>query len=110
MCYGAELGCFRDEGPFNYLDMLPSPPDEIGTEFFLFTRYIISTPQTIQYSKCCCQVQNFDYRRNDETPQMLEYLNATSISASNFNVSLPTKIIIHGFGSSCHKIWPREMR
>ena len=39
VCYG-ELGCFRDEGPFNYLDMLPSPPAEIGTEFFLFTRYI----------------------------------------------------------------------
>ena len=41
---------------------------------------------------------------------MLDYLNVTSISASNFNVSLPTKVIIHGFGSSCHKIWPREMR
>lgn len=37
VCYG-ELGCFRDEGPFNYLDMLPSPPEEIGTVFYLYTR------------------------------------------------------------------------
>ena len=85
VCYG-ELGCFRDEGPFNYLDMLPSPPDEIGTVFYLFTR------------------------KNKETPQYLDYLNATTITSSNFNVSLPTKFIIHGFGSSCTKIWPREMR
>ena len=49
-------------------------------------------------------------RRNDETPQLLDYLNTSSISTSNFNVSLPSKIIIHGFGSSCKKIWPREMR
>ena len=41
---------------------------------------------------------------------MLDYLNVTSITSSNFNVSNPTKIIIHGFGSSCTKIWPREMR
>ena len=49
-------------------------------------------------------------RRNDESPQMLDYLNTTSITSSHFNVSLATKIIIHGFGSSCKKIWPREMR
>ena len=57
-CYG-DLGCFRDEvrlllfaslsppvqtssqifqGPFNYLDMLPSPPEEIGTVFLLYTQ------------------------------------------------------------------------
>ena len=41
---------------------------------------------------------------------MLDYLNTTSITSSHFNVSLATKIIIHGFGSSCRKIWPREMR
>ena len=41
---------------------------------------------------------------------MLDYLNVTSITSSHFNVSNPTKIIIHGFGSSCTKIWPREMR
>ena len=66
--------------------MLPSPPEEIGTVFYLYTR------------------------SNNEQAQMLDYLNVTSITSSNFNVSNPTKIIIHGFGSSCTKIWPREMR
>jgi len=85
VCYG-DLGCFRDEGPFNYLDMLPSPPEEIRTVFYLYTL------------------------KNKEIPQVLEYNNITTVSQSNFNASAPTKIIIHGFGSSCNKIWPREMR
>ena len=41
---------------------------------------------------------------------MLEYNNISSVLESHFNVSLPTKFIIHGFGSSCSKVWPREMR
>lgn len=85
VCYG-DLGCFRDEGPFNYLDMLPSPPEEIRTVFYLYTG------------------------KNKELPQILEYNNITTVSESHFNASSPTKIIIHGFGSSCDKIWPREMR
>jgi len=85
VCYG-DLGCFRDEGPFNYLDMLPSPPEEIGTMFYLYTM------------------------KNKELPQILEYNNITSVTTSHFNASSPTKVIIHGFGSSCDKIWPREMR
>jgi len=85
VCYG-DLGCFRDEGPFNYLDMLPSPPEEIRTVFYLYTK------------------------NNKEIPQVLEYNNITTVAESHFNASSPTKIIIHGFGSSCDKIWPREMR
>ena len=30
VCYG-DVGCFRDDGPFDYLDMLPSTPEEVGT-------------------------------------------------------------------------------
>ena len=30
-CYGKLLGCFYDEGPFDYLDMLPSPPELVST-------------------------------------------------------------------------------
>ena len=37
VCY-ADVGCFRDEGPFDYLDMLPSPPEEVGTKILLYTR------------------------------------------------------------------------
>ena len=31
VCY-ADVGCFRDDGPFNYLDMLPSPPEEVSSK------------------------------------------------------------------------------
>ena len=85
VCYG-DLGCFRDEGPFDYLDMLPSPPEEIGTKLFLYTQ------------------------ENREIAQMLQYNNLTSLKESNFNATLPLKVIIHGFGSGCNRVWTREMR
>ena len=37
VCY-SDVGCFWDDGPFDYLDMLPSNPDEVGTTMQLFTR------------------------------------------------------------------------
>lgn len=85
VCYN-ELGCFRDEGPFNYLDLLPSPPEEINTRFFLYTA------------------------RNRDSPHMLLYNNASTVVTSPYNASLPTKVMIHGFGSSCQRIWAKEMR
>lgn len=36
ICYG-ELGCFEDSGPFGYLDMLPSSPEEIDTQFYFYS-------------------------------------------------------------------------
>ena len=83
--YG-DLGCFWDEGPFDYLDMLPSHPKEINTAMMLFTR------------------------QNLEKAQFIEYNNITSVQESNYNATLDTKIIIHGFGSSCNRVWAREMR
>lgn len=35
VCY-KDLGCFRDEGPFDYLDMLPSPPEEVGFVYIFY--------------------------------------------------------------------------
>ena len=32
------------------------------------------------------------------------------LDISRFNGSLPTKVIIHGFGSSCNRVWAHEMR
>ena len=29
VCYN-ELGCFRDSEPFDYLDVLPSPPEKVS--------------------------------------------------------------------------------
>ena len=37
VCY-SDVGCFFDDGPFDYLDMLPSDPVEVGTTMQLFTR------------------------------------------------------------------------
>lgn len=36
VCYG-DLGCFEDSGPFGYIDMLPSSPEEIDTKFYVFS-------------------------------------------------------------------------
>ena len=33
-----------------------------------------------------------------------------SVVESHFNTSRETKFIIHGFGSSCSRVWPKEMR
>lgn len=30
VCY-EDVGCFEDTGPFSYLEMLPSPPKDVGT-------------------------------------------------------------------------------
>ena len=42
--------------------------------------------------------------------QLLDHKNVTSISSSFFNASSPTKVIIHGFASSCNNVWVRKMR
>ena len=85
VCYKA-VGCFRDEGPFDYLDLLPADPDEINTRFYLYTPY------------------------NRDISHPIAYDNATSIMTSSFNASQPSKVMIHGFGSSCHRVWAKEMR
>ena len=66
--------------------MLPSHPEEINTAMMLFTR------------------QNF------EKAQFIEYNNISSVQESHYNATLDTKIIIHGSGSSCNRVWAREMR
>ncbi|XP_069173439.1 uncharacterized protein [Procambarus clarkii] len=85
VCY-PDLGCFRDEGPFDYLDMLPSPPEEINTRFLLYTR------------------------ERGEREKVIKPHNISTIVNSHFNISRPTKLLIHGFGSSCNSVWIREMR
>ena len=35
-CYG-DLGCFEESGPYAYLEMLPSPPEDINTKFFVYS-------------------------------------------------------------------------
>ncbi|KAJ9592615.1 hypothetical protein L9F63_015716, partial [Diploptera punctata] len=90
ICY-PEVGCFQDSGPFSYLDMLPSPPEEVSTKFFLFSG-----------------------RGRASTPLMdVPFTNMSIIwpwARKAFNVSAPTKVIVHGFGGSCGHVWVYEMR
>jgi len=85
VCY-PEVGCFHDAGPFGYLDMLPSPPEEVGTKFYMFSR-------------------------NSRGDAPIMEVAATNVSSAwSMNASLPTKVIVHGFGSSCSHVWVYEMR
>ncbi|OWR50707.1 hypothetical protein KGM_207581 [Danaus plexippus plexippus] len=90
VCYG-EFGCFEDAGPFAYLETLPSPPQEVGTHFLLYS--------TIS--------------RGD---QPLIAVSAGNMSAAwnwaarAFDTSRPTRVIVHGFGSNCDNVWVYEMR
>ncbi|CAL4059422.1 unnamed protein product, partial [Meganyctiphanes norvegica] len=85
VCY-KDLGCFKDEGPFDLMDMLPSKPEEVNTVFLLYTR------------------------ENKDREHYIMYQNISTILNSNFDPNRPTKVIVHGFGSSCFRVWVREMR
>ena len=53
-------------------------------------------------------------RRNRKVPDIIPYNNIKNISGiiplTKFNITAPLKVIIHGFGSSCQRVWPSEMR
>ncbi|XP_076345892.1 pancreatic triacylglycerol lipase-like [Tachypleus tridentatus] len=85
VCYTQYNWCFRDEGPFDYLDTLPESPQAIGTQFYLFTR------------------------KNPHHGDLLHYNDKSSLYFSHFNGSNPVKIVIHGFGGSADKSWVKQM-
>lgn len=92
ICY-PDLGCFDATGPFSYLDMLPGTPDEIGTKFLMYPGH--------------------SRRRSGSPPAEVPFDNLTdafSWAKKGFNASLPTKVMVHGFGSDCSHIWVYEMR
>ncbi|CAH2266919.1 uncharacterized protein LOC120626077 [Pararge aegeria] len=90
ICYG-DFGCFDDTGPFAYLETLPSPPQEVGTNFLL-------------------------YSTTSRGDQPLVAVSASNISAAwhwaarAFDTERPTRVIVHGFGSNCDNVWVYEMR
>lgn len=92
VCYDG-VGCFQDSGPYGYIDMLPSPPDEVNTRFLLY---------------------NSRRNRRGDTPLLdVAFTNITAVfhwADQAFNSSAPTKVIVHGFGSSCSHVWVYEMR
>lgn len=94
ICY-ADLGCFdaSASGPFGYLDMLPNTPEEIDTKFLLYPGH--------------------GKRRSGNAPGEVPFRNlsdAFTWAKQGFNNTLPTKVMIHGFGSDCSHIWIYEMR
>ena len=68
-----------------YIDFL-SVATQVNTKFLLFTRH------------------------NADSEQIFAINNSTSMISSHFDPQKLTKVIIHGFGSSCYRVWVREMR
>ncbi|KZC08766.1 Pancreatic lipase-related protein 1 [Dufourea novaeangliae] len=86
VCY-EDVGCFEDTGPFSYLEMLPSPPKDVGTRFLVYgSRKARSIPMEVPADDI-----------NDNAHRAID-------------PELPTKVIVHGFGSSCDHVWVYEMR
>ncbi|XP_015116296.1 uncharacterized protein LOC107040644 [Diachasma alloeum] len=86
VCY-EDVGCFEDTGPFSYLEMLPSPPKDVGTRFFVYgSRKARSVPMEVA-------ADDINEKANNA-----------------IDPELPTKVIVHGFGSGCDHIWVYEMR
>ncbi|XP_073973303.1 pancreatic triacylglycerol lipase-like isoform X2 [Rhodnius prolixus] len=89
VCY-SDVGCFEDAG---YLDMVPSRPEDVATRFLLYSSR---------------------HSRSSDIPLIdVPFLNMTGAyqwAGKAFNMSAPTKVIVHGFGSSCSNIWVYEMR
>lgn len=88
VCY-PEIGCFYESG---YIDILPNSPEEINTKFLFY---------------------NSKKFRGDTPLLDISAQNISSLwkwTDKAVNVSAPTKVIIHGFGSSCSNIWVYEMR
>ncbi|XP_049866190.1 uncharacterized protein LOC126366895 [Pectinophora gossypiella] len=90
VCYG-DFGCFEDAGPFAYLETLPSPPQEVGTHFLLY-----STVSRGDQPLLAVSAGNMSA--------------AWSWAARAFDAARPTRVIVHGFGSNCDNVWVYEMR
>jgi len=81
VCY-ENLGCFdTNVGAMSHLGTLPTSPDRLGARLLLYTR------------------------QNRDEPQEVSYLDDGSLDASNFDPSLPTKFLTHGFGESASHYW-----
>ncbi|XP_076278838.1 uncharacterized protein LOC143208345 [Lasioglossum baleicum] len=86
VCY-EDVGCFEDTGPFSYLEMLPSPPKDVGTRFLV---YGSRKARSILMEVPADDINDNAHRAIDP--------------------DIPTKVIVHGFGSSCDHVWVYEMR
>ncbi|XP_021704096.1 uncharacterized protein LOC5564068 [Aedes aegypti] len=122
VCYG-ELGCFEETA---YLEMLPSPPEEIDTKFFVYSAKHRSEKPILEFFYDEIAKTNNGTTPPPPTPAPTQ---STTSKATNGTTPVkhryaPQKIfekfgslenvtaraIIHGFGSSCTHVWVYEMR
>ncbi|XP_061175612.1 uncharacterized protein LOC133184539 [Saccostrea echinata] len=86
VCYD-HVGCFNNLPPFdNAAFDLPLSPNQIGTQFLLFTR------------------------RNKNNADTLDYVSQTSVHNSHYMSTQKTKFIIHGFANSVKTVWLYAMK
>jgi hypothetical protein len=82
-----KLGCFTNAYPFSGtlvrpIGLLPQPPEKVGTFFTLYSRKIT----------------------------LGELISASNLTGSNFNPSLQTKFITHGFLENGMYSWIIELK
>ena len=77
---------------------------------FLITTKILLIFSSINLFQINTQILLYT-RRNRKIPDVISYSNISgTLPLTKFNISAPLKVIIHGFGSSCQRVWPSEMR
>ncbi|KAF5285939.1 hypothetical protein FQR65_LT13032 [Abscondita terminalis] len=92
VCY-PDIGCFEANGPFAYLEMLPGSPDEIDTKFIFHPSH--------------------KYRKKGFSQVEVSFKNLSDAfkwDQQGYNIEIPTKVLIHGFGSDCSHVWVYELR
>ncbi|KXJ71491.1 hypothetical protein RP20_CCG020420 [Aedes albopictus] len=127
VCYG-ELGCFEETA---YLEMLPSPPEEIDTKFFVYSAKHRSEKPILEFFYDEIAKTNNGTTPPPPPPTPPPQSTPASKAANNNGTATPVKhryapqkifekfgslenvtarAIIHGFGSSCTHVWVYEMR
>ncbi|XP_037938265.1 uncharacterized protein LOC119671615 [Teleopsis dalmanni] len=122
VCYG-ELGCFEDSGPFAYLEMLPSAPEEINTKFYFYStknrsdRPLMELPflNMTDAFKNATKTPNKRSASNITTTTTTTKRSAFRRSPTTINDlegfdDMSVRIIVHGFGSACPHVWIYEMK
>ncbi|XP_016948067.1 uncharacterized protein LOC108023287 [Drosophila biarmipes] len=139
VCYG-ELGCFEDSGPFAYLEMLPSSPEEINTKFYFYSTRQRSDRPLMELSFLNMTNAFRGKRETEVSTSSPEGSGRSSSASSSLNSSpnstltterpvgggqkkatpsiddlegfdeLSVRVIVHGFGSACPHVWIYEMK
>jgi hypothetical protein len=81
------VGCFaKGEGPLSHLNSLPSDPEEITTEFVLWSR-----------------------RSNESFVVSSLAIEEDMALVDFFDTSLPVVVVVHGFGDNGYSDWVMTM-